>query len=253
MPDRTCSVDGCDRPAKTRGWCATHYRRWQRTGNPGAAELMRQAKLAPGATCSVDGCDRPEQGKTFCRLHYQRFAKTGDPLGLRLVRPPERERFWAKVMTGTAEDCWEWQGPRNPAGYGIFFTYPAPAVQVNRPAHRYAYEDTVGSIADGLVIDHLCRNPSCVNPAHLEPVTQQMNVLRGPTNLATLNASKTHCPQGHAYDEVNTLIYKGSRVCRACNRIRQAAYQARKKARLAADAHQREMAPQPPRSQSRPS
>jgi len=70
--------------------------------------------------------------------------------------------------------CWLWQGIINEAGYG--------KLKVSKrwvKAHRYSYELFVGDIPEGLTLDHLCRNRSCVNPGHLEPVTLRENVLRG--------------------------------------------------------------------------
>ena len=97
-------------------------------------------------------------------------------------------------------------------------------------AHRFAYEQIVGPIPDGLQLDHLCRVRSCVNPAHLEPVTCQVNLLRG-TGASARNAIKTHCPQGHAYGDFNTYIRpEGWRRCRECHRAEERMGKARRNA-----------------------
>ena len=81
-------------------------------------------------------------------------------------------------------------------------------------AHRVAYGYLVGDIADGLTLDHLCRNRRCINPAHLEPVSAAENTRRG----IRWQLAKTHCPQGHPYAGENLITYPdGSRrACRAC-------------------------------------
>ncbi len=86
------------------------------------------------------------------------------------------ERFWAKVdKTG---DCWEWLGTKTCAGYGIV-TFVRDGRKTTSTAHRWAYEALVGPIPDGLTLDHVvCANTSCVNPAHLEPVTRAENTRR---------------------------------------------------------------------------
>lgn len=121
-------------------------------------------------------------------------------------------RFWAKVDRRAAEECWPWLGMTR-RGYGRFYV----AKGALRSAHRISYELLVGPIPEGLELDHLCRNHSCVNPAHLEPVTHRENVLRG-EGLAAKCAVKTHCSKGHPYDEANTYIEpKGKkRHCRVC-------------------------------------
>lgn len=122
------------------------------------------------------------------------------------------DRFVSKVEFA-ANGCWLWCGARQPSGYGRF-SVGSRAAGTYRLAltHRWSYEYFVGPIAEGLQLDHLCRNPRCVNPGHLEPVTGQVNLLRGDTFQAK-NAAKTHCPRGHEYDVVRK---DGSRDCRQC-------------------------------------
>lgn len=126
-------------------------------------------------------------------------------------------RLWGSVDKDGPGGCWIWRGAIAGGGYGQI------RVDGNqRKTHRVAYELVVGPIPDGHVLDHLCENRRCVNPYHLEPVTQQVNQMRGMTTLAAKNAAKTHCPQGHPYDEENTrqnFTARGrSRRCRACAR-----------------------------------
>lgn len=129
-------------------------------------------------------------------------------------------RFWAKVSKdGPVKrpelgPCWEWLACRDRKGYGRFSLAGRKIA-----AHRLSFE-LAGGAADGLILDHLCRNPRCVRPGHLEAVSNRENVLRG-ASLAAANAKKTSCPRGHVYSPENTAVFSryGSgqqRQCRAC-------------------------------------
>jgi hypothetical protein len=120
--------------------------------------------------------------------------------------------------------CWIWTGSRNRGGYGHIGINRVPA-----RTHRVAYELLRGPIPDGLQLDHLCRNRACLNPAHLEPVTNWENQLRGDTSRAA-NAAKTHCGRGHEFDLLNTYFDPlGKRVCRICRRAAGRRYYGKKK------------------------
>lgn len=128
------------------------------------------------------------------------------------------ERIQDKIMLEPNTGCWLWlaclSGPNK---YGR-----VKIKQEMFPAHKYVYEILVGSVPEGLQLDHLCRTRICVNPAHLEPVTPRENLLRGNNH----NRDKTHCWQGHEYTEANTFktVQAGkygkvtARFCRECRR-----------------------------------
>ena len=120
----------------------------------------------------------------------------------------QTKRFWSKVVK--TDTCWLWKAAINNTGYSIFWGNGKLGA-----AHRFAYKLLVGEIPVGYDLDHLCRVRHCVNPAHLEPVTRQENLLRGQTITAS-NAAKTHCPKGHAFIGNNIKMNSGSRKCRTC-------------------------------------
>ncbi|NBE80347.1 HNH endonuclease signature motif containing protein [Micromonospora rubida] len=151
------------------------------------------------------------------------------------MNPLRLRAFIAQVDTTAGPDgCWPWRGHTDDDGYGRFG-------KASEGAHRAAYELMVRPIPEGLHVDHLCHNRDetcaggttcrhrlCVNPTHLEAVTQRENVLRSPHTMPHHNATKTHCPQGHEYTAENTYSRRTAkgyarRECKACRRARVAA------------------------------
>lgn len=127
---------------------------------------------------------------------------------------PVQVRFEAKVERSES-GCHEWTGYRDPAtGYGSFARKRDDGTWAPTTAHRASYELYVGPIPAGLVLDHLCRNRGCVNPDHLEAVTQRTNVLRGEHPWA-VTARRGTCVRGHS-------IAIGVE-CRLCRRARRGA------------------------------
>lgn len=134
---------------------------------------------------------------------------------------PIPERFWKKVdksgpIPAVRPDlgyCWLWTAGHTKEGYGQFYLLRHKVV-----APRFAYELVFGPIAPGLQIDHLCKTPPCVNPAHLEPVTPRENSRRSNAGRNS-ESKKTHCPANHPYDLFNTHYgTDGARHCRTCGR-----------------------------------
>lgn len=128
-------------------------------------------------------------------------------------------RFWSKVEK--TPTCWLWTGAKTHNGYGST-THEGKFWQ----SHRLSYTAHVGPIPDGMVIDHLCRVTNCVNPTHLQAVSQHVNILRG-ESLWAINARKTHCHRGHDLAADGYLNGRGKRICRPCRVIRNEQYRAR--------------------------
>lgn len=136
------------------------------------------------------------------------------PLALRLIESIELD----------GSGCWLWTRALDRHGYGRIKEAGQAMTSV-----RAAYLSFVGPLAPGYEPDHLCRVRRCVNPAHLEAVTKAENCLRG-ESFAAVNARKTHCPNGHAYDDANTYVLpNGHRGCKACRRGASRAYRQRKR------------------------
>ena len=132
---------------------------------------------------------------------------------------PLEDRFWEKV--DKSGDCWLWTASTSGDGYGRI----GVTGKWMQLAHRVAWELLRGPIPEGLQIDHLCRVRACVNPDHLETVTQRENILRG-EGMAAKRAAQTHCRNGHPFSEENTYHRpdRRGRTCRTCRTAYMKAY-----------------------------
>ena len=122
---------------------------------------------------------------------------------------PIATRFWSHV--DKSGDCWLWTGFLDKDGYGKFsLTRRRLGIRKMFYAHRWAYVEANGPIPARLQLDHLCRQPSCVNPSHIEVVTMKENLRRGKPNKGAHNAQKTHCKRGHPLKGENLYIWHRS-------------------------------------------
>lgn len=169
-------------------------------------------------TCGERDCVNPQ--------HLQ--ACDGMSEVLAIYAEPKEDRFWSKV--DKSGDCWEWTGARKGSGYVKYgcFEYLGKTVL----AHRLSYEIHKGEIPEGLEIDHLCFNPGCVNPAHLEAVTHRENITRAMRR-------DRRCKNGHLKTPDNVYVHErtGWRICISCRTDNLARHLRRKKLGLTGNHH----------------
>jgi hypothetical protein len=213
----SCAEPGCNRLAKARGLCGTHYAYRRRHGT------LPLLVLKSASGCDFPGCQKPYEAHGLCTTHLRRLQKTGT-LKTPIRSLPPTERFWIKVdRSGGPEACWPWLASiRGNNGYGGVWWKGKTCL-----AHRVAWELTNGPIPEGLTLDHLCRDRACCNPRHLEPVTHQVNILRGDAPSAVVARTKV-CKRGHPQTPENVYIHqkRGRRHCKVCQRDRERSWRA---------------------------
>lgn len=186
-------------------------------------------------TCSIEGCEKSVFSRTWCTTHWGRWQRMGDPVATKRslgipaagwVPPLEHVLANARhVPSLLGTDCWIRDRCVNRNGYTT-----VRVAHVDRPTHRFVYEQLVGPIPEGLDLDHVCHGADetcdrgvacphrrCVNPAHLEPVTHRENMLRGRSPAAVSYRANT-CKYGHSMEDAYTYPY--GRSCRTCRGIR---------------------------------
>lgn len=212
---KTCPIEGCGGVVYAREWCCKHYNRWLRYGDASYERPARQQ-------CSVAGCERLQHSKGMCNMHAERVRRTG-----KVDLPPRPslvERLEACIRYET-NGCWTWTGTRTTSGYGLL-SVNAKLLLV----HRLAYQTLVREIPPGMHLDHLCRNRACINPKHLDVVTNRENVMRGMSPSAVIRRQGI-CKNGH--EMVGENIYvppkrPQHRTCRECRKRRSREAYARK-------------------------
>lgn len=242
---KTCAIENCPKPARARGWCEGHYRRWKRHGNPTYSasdyckvsgcesvavefrwceEHLEEKKcgkadgklFSRNPTCVTEKCQNPRYFLGRCEAHQKLIKLSSDPIPdvpQRCKFPKCRNRksslgycggHYAQVSLGKelaplkghgipldtrffesvtkSETCWIWSGNIGTTGYGVF-----PNGKTSVPAHRVSYELHTGMIPNGMQIDHMCSNRTCVNPDHLRLATGKQNA----EHRATLGVNST--------------------------------------------------------------
>lgn len=174
--------------------------------------------MSIASNCSIKNCKGIKYTAQYCPRHQQQYRRTGNPIPTFMRGYTDFERICQNLEE--VGGCLVWSRSLRTDGYartwvGNKTTY----------VHRFMYENIIGPIDKGLVIDHICRNRACANPAHLEVVTQKENVRRG--NIVINKQNRKHCLSGHAYNEKNTYYFKGNRQCRVCKKLNQRKYMER--------------------------
>lgn len=160
-----CNIENCEKNVIARGWCHTHYKRWQIHGDP--LKSLHRKK------CSVDQCNNKHSEIGFCSMHARRFRRHGDHnivLCKKQIYETNLDGYEQNVIKNE-NGCWDWKGKKSTLGYSWYYVNGKRIF-----AHRFSYEFYNGQILNNNEICHKCDNPSCTNPLHLFQATHKENI-----------------------------------------------------------------------------
>jgi hypothetical protein len=168
----TCSIPACGDKTFGKGWCAKHYQRWYKQGDPLKVLRIRGESLVDltcpcGKTFKLRASVQRKKIKAgtvtlFCSMECKIAAETTTDVVA---------SFWSKVDKKGPDDCWEWNAGKDKDGYGLFTLTAIGTIK----AHRFAFELADGTIDPDLMVCHSCDNPPCCNRRHLWQGNNQKN------------------------------------------------------------------------------
>lgn len=191
--EKPCPVEGCDRYQRTGGYCDMHYKRWLKHKDP-HYEYVPETKVPE--PCSVEGCSRDSLARELCVMHYSRWRTHGDP-SVTLIKLTQNAEESFRLRTQWQGKCLVWTGAKS-QGYGSLVDNGQRI-----RAHRYAWKRVNGPIPDGMLVDHICHNPSCVNIEHLRLATPSQNAAnrKGP-DMGSSSGARNVYPLGDDWQVV---------------------------------------------------
>lgn len=160
---KICNIEGCIKKAIAKGWCHTHYKRWQIHKNPEFTKLPR------GRICKIENCNKPHFSLGYCAMHEKRFRVHGKNITIlnKFATFLDAYNFYIIKKDG----CWDWKGSINNKGYGQLFSQNKTMF-----IHRFSYEHHYEKLKSNEIVCHKCDNPICSNPLHLFKGTQKDNI-----------------------------------------------------------------------------
>lgn len=167
---RICSVEGCGKPSRSRGWCPLHYKRWKRNGDPLSTQIDVGACSRP---CRIAGCGRLIAAKGLCNTHYARWKANPGITDEALVTRVSVEEWINAHKDHSGDECLLWPFSRMRCGYG-FARFMGMKTTASRAmcvaAHGHPLDEKLEAA-------HRCGNGhlGCVNPRHLYWATASQN------------------------------------------------------------------------------